>query len=58
MIEDEVVTFNLSDEQRQEMMMNQKNILIEMLVPGDGESFPVSSIYTYAYIHAYIHIHT
>ena len=39
---DEEATFVLTEEQKQDIALNQKNILIEMMVPGDGENFPVS----------------
>jgi len=39
---DEEAVVMLTDEQKQELLLNKKNIMIEMLVPGDGESFPVS----------------
>jgi len=47
-ISDENATIELTDEQKQDLALNKANMQIEMLVPGDGVNFPVSTTTTIA----------
>ncbi len=49
-ISDEEATYVLTEEQKQDIALNQKNILIDMMVPGDGENFPVRIEHNTTYI--------